>query len=579
VFSADLDALREENARLQKDLTRALEERNRLLKKVSDSGSGLKKASGSRVLEERLEGARGEIDRLNREKRQRDDEVAFLHDRLDEISRIPNAFLSRLEEIVSAVDGSSGKPLEPIENPAEDPEKLADRFNSAAESLWTTLQSYNVMENKALREEVEELKADLESQHQEIASRGDQNQRLAETTADLETALRDAATEAADQEGKLANLRNRLEELEEENRRLAKSNLKLKAQIKDLRAAVDPDVFGYVTSASEPSGGSSGRIADRARSQPVIAGILLGALLGGGGFWLYTGANTGDVEPYVVSTVKRFDTGSAADGAESSGPGAAGVSREEATTAAAPAPIHAKAETRRDRLRGGGYGPSLIDLPSGTFTIGTDRYAAADNEKPARLARVKDFLISRYEITFDQYDAFAKATGRSLPADEGWGRGSRPVVNVTWDDARSYAQWLSEQTGHNYRLPTEVEWEFAMAGGFHGIYWWGNRFEQGREICLNCGTDWDGRRTAPVGSAMANTFGLYDMGGNVMEWVHDCLPGSDDGGRPGDRGCVMRVVRGGAFDKPDDAIRTTARRALQANTGYSMVGFRVVREG
>jgi formylglycine-generating enzyme required for sulfatase activity len=573
VFAADLDALKEENTRLQRDLTRALEERNRLLKKVSDTAMGPKKGGGSRVLEERLEGARAEIDRLSREKRQLDEQVESLHHRLGESSRVPLAFVHRLEEIVSTLDGSARPPADPAED-LEDPGRLSERFDLAVETLWNTVQTYNVLDSKSLRQEIESLKGSLAEQSEQVASRGADNERLKETVTDLETALRDAATEAADQEGKLAGLRTRLEELEEENRRLAKSSLKLKAQVKDLRSAVDPDVFGFVTSGADAGGRTRAGAADAVRARPTLSALALGLVLGGGAIWLYQGLDLGPVEPYVVSPLQHRE---APPAVAAGGSTRSGVKGGEETAAPGRA-SEAQVETVRDRLSAGGLGPTLVDLPGGTFTLGTDRYAAPEIEKPARLARVKPFLIGRHEITFDQYDAFAKATGRRLPDDAGWGRARRPVVNVTWDDATAYARWLSQQTGRRYRLPTEAEWEYAMAGGFQAIYWWGNRFEPRREVCFNCGTAWDGRSTAPVGSLQPNSFGLYDMGGNAMEWVQDCLPEPAAPSAAARSGCAMRVARGGAYNKPDDSIRTTARRGLQGSTAYPMVGFRVVRD-
>ena len=94
--------------------------------------------------------------------------------------------------------------------------------------------------------------------------------------------------------------------------------------------------------------------------------------------------------------------------------------------------------------------------------------------------------MGRYEVTFDEYDAFARATGRPLPPDEGWGRGQRPVIHVSWDDAVAYTRWLSEQTGHVYRLPTEAEWEYAAGRGVRTLYWWGNALGENRANCFNC---------------------------------------------------------------------------------------------
>ena len=212
-------------------------------------------------------------------------------------------------------------------------------------------------------------------------------------------------------------------------------------------------------------------------------------------------------------------------------------------------------------------------IRGGVFRMGSDRYGRPDIEGPSRQMQVAPVWMSRRELSFADYDRFARATGRTLPSDNGWGRDQRPVINISWSDAQAYADWLSQQSGEHYRLPSEGEWEFAIAGGATSIYWWGNGFEPGREVCLNCGTRWDGRGSAPVGSLKPNPLGLYDMGGNVMEWVADCMEQADYTGR-----CGVRVVRGGAYDKPEGALRTTARRGLAADTGYPGVGVRLVRE-
>jgi len=136
--------------------------------------------------------------------------------------------------------------------------------------------------------------------------------------------------------------------------------------------------------------------------------------------------------------------------------------------------------------------------------------------------------MCRYEVTFEEYDRFADATGRDKPKDKGWGRGKRPVINVSWDDAKAYVDWLSEQTDESYGLPSEAQWEYAARAGTTTKYWWGNTAyheyaNYGTEKCcagLKTGKDkW--KNTSPVGSFEPNPFGLYDMVGNVWEWVAD----------------------------------------------------------
>ena len=124
------------------------------------------------------------------------------------------------------------------------------------------------------------------------------------------------------------------------------------------------------------------------------------------------------------------------------------------------------------------------------------------------------FALSVHEVTFEDYDRF---TYPNKVDEEGWGRGSRPALNVSWDDAQEYVAWLSVQTGAEYRLPSEAEWEYAARAGTTTKHSWGNEIGMNRANCNDCGSQWDGSQTAPVGSFRANGFGLYDMHGNVHE--------------------------------------------------------------
>ncbi len=201
----------------------------------------------------------------------------------------------------------------------------------------------------------------------------------------------------------------------------------------------------------------------------------------------------------------------------------------------------------------------------------------------AHQVEVGDFTIGKYEVTFDEYQRFARASGHPTPDDQDWGRGHLPVINVTWQDADAYTRWLSRETGRYYRLPTEAEWEYAAAGGTNSYYWWGHLLGENNANCFNCGSRWDKNSPAPVGSFKANPYELHDMVGNVMEWVQDCYH-TDYQGAPGDgsawleTGCRERVVRGGGFNKPGDTLRTTKRSGQQGNTRLPVLGFRVVRD-
>jgi len=237
----------------------------------------------------------------------------------------------------------------------------------------------------------------------------------------------------------------------------------------------------------------------------------------------------------------------------------------------------------RDILRSGGRTPDMVYVRGGTFTMGSDRSQLNSQERPAHSVAVSSFVIGRYEVTYLDYSKFARATGRSVPSDLGWGEGRRPVINVSWEDATSYASWLSEQTGENYRLPTEAEWEYAAAAGSETLYWWGHKIGENQANCFNCGSQWDALSTAPVGSFDANAFGLYNTAGNVMEWVTDCYHNNyDDAPLDGsawvEQGCRERVVRGGAFNKPSASLHTTRRGRYEEDTKLFVLGFRLARD-
>ena len=170
--------------------------------------------------------------------------------------------------------------------------------------------------------------------------------------------------------------------------------------------------------------------------------------------------------------------------------------------------------------------PEMVKVPKGKFMMGAsplDKYARS-NEKPTHMVSFdKSFAIGKYEVTFEQYDMFAIATKRPFPRDDGWGRGNRPVINVSWEDAAAYAQWLSSVTGESYRLPSEAEWEYAARAGSNTPYWWGNDIGFANAMCKGCNSGMENiNRTAPVGSFPANKFGVHDTAGNVSEWVQDC---------------------------------------------------------
>ena len=236
----------------------------------------------------------------------------------------------------------------------------------------------------------------------------------------------------------------------------------------------------------------------------------------------------------------------------------------------------------RDALNGEGRGPLMLELAAGSYMMGSEGNSLNFEERPQHPVNLAPFSISKYEVSFAEYDRFARATGRRLPHDEKWGRNDRPVINVTWKDARAYARWLSKQTGHQYRLPTEAEWEFAARAGTTADYWWDAEAGKTPANCFNCGSEWDGNSSAPVGSFAANSLGLHDTAGNVQEWTEDCYHPSyqgaaADGSARQRAGCTQRVVRGGSYSSPIESLRSNKRSHYDQDTRIDNLGFRVVR--
>ncbi len=230
--------------------------------------------------------------------------------------------------------------------------------------------------------------------------------------------------------------------------------------------------------------------------------------------------------------------------------------------------------------------PLMVKIPGGSFKMGSNQDSTSS---PVHQVTVKSFSISQHEITFSEYDHFAKDTGRSLPSDNRWGRDTRPAINVSWDDAKAYTLWLSKLTGKKYRLPTESEWEFAARANTTTDFWWGNDINGSRDRAncrRGCNSQYSGlfgSKTAPVGSYEANPFNLFDTSGNVAEWVEDCYAVDfkqhpNDGSAYQMKQCSRRVVRGGSTK--DDAGRITnyARDYYPPEMTQENVGFRVVEE-
>jgi formylglycine-generating enzyme required for sulfatase activity len=231
-----------------------------------------------------------------------------------------------------------------------------------------------------------------------------------------------------------------------------------------------------------------------------------------------------------------------------------------------------------DRIRR--YCPDMIVVPPGKFRMG-------ESEQQHEVIIAAPFAVSRFAVTFDQWDACVAGGGcdNYRPGDAGWGRGTRPVINVSWQDAQNYVDWLNRMAGTNsYRLLSEAEFEYAARAGSPAKYPWGDDIGENNANCYGCKSEWDGKQTAPVGSFAANAFGLFDMHGNVWQWVEDCWH-KDYKGAPKDGASWTcspdngrRVMRGGSWyvNNPND-VRSAIRGWDRSVNRDSYSGFRVGR--
>jgi formylglycine-generating enzyme required for sulfatase activity len=231
----------------------------------------------------------------------------------------------------------------------------------------------------------------------------------------------------------------------------------------------------------------------------------------------------------------------------------------------------------RDKLRDGSLGPAMVWLPGGTFRMGDDS-SPYDYEKSVHEVTVSAFSIGQYPVTFEEYDKFCEATRRSKPSDRSWGRATRPVIDISWSDAAAYCEWLSQQTGMHYRLLTEAEWEYACRAGNTARYCFGDDEQRLGDYAWYSSNA--GGQTHPVGEKLPNAWHLYDMHGNVWEWVRDWYgayssePQRDPSGR--ESGSI-RVYRGGGWHLGADYCRSAYRRYWLPDYRLHDLGFRLAR--
>lgn len=224
--------------------------------------------------------------------------------------------------------------------------------------------------------------------------------------------------------------------------------------------------------------------------------------------------------------------------------------------------------------------PEMVVLSGGIFSMGSPatETGRGRDEGPQHEVSISPFAIAKYEITFAQWDTCLASGGCGgfSPPDSGWGRGPRPVTGVSWNDVQAYLDWLNQQAGGlRYRLASEAEWEYAARAGAGDAYAFGPR------VTATDAT-FRARQTTPVGEHAANAWGLFDVHGNVGEWVEDCYVANYnqapiDGAAVQADNCARRVYRGGGFNDPANILRAAARQSAPADRRIPVVGFRVAR--
>ena len=328
----------------------------------------------------------------------------------------------------------------------------------------------------------------------------------------------------------------------------------------------------------------------RKLSATIIAALVLALLAVGGGLWFFM--QQPHKAPPTAIEIESATPGTASDATPDSDiiP-LAPVEKLPITPAqpmpdATPTPSAASARDKRgqfrDGLRGGGQGPLMTWIRAGSFTMGNPLAMTAD-ERPEHTVTLKPFAIGVHEITVADYRKFAQATGTKMPklgpmAEQD----DLPITYVSWNDALAYAKWLSQQTGKEYSLPTEAQWEYVARAGTDTPYWWGRGIGRGNAHCFACDTGLDPRQPTAVGRFKPNGFGVYDTAGNAQEWVYDCFHPNYEGAptdgsvfEGGD--CNVRVLRGGGYGSGPDRMTSSARDKLRVERGNDQSGLRVVR--
>jgi formylglycine-generating enzyme required for sulfatase activity/class 3 adenylate cyclase len=218
--------------------------------------------------------------------------------------------------------------------------------------------------------------------------------------------------------------------------------------------------------------------------------------------------------------------------------------------------------------------PEMVSIPGGTFAMGSDD---DPSEKPIHRVTIKPFAISKFPITVREWNACVAAKGCTYVPT---GKDDAPVANLSWADAQQFVEWLSKVTQKSFRLPSEAEWEYAARGGTRTKFWWGDQLQANMANCKGCDQPYDASQPLKVGSFKPNPFGLYDMGGNIHQWMTDCwhknYQGAPSDGSPWvDNDCPSRVMRSGSWKNDPNYVRSSSRDQYDTGVRYPTHGFRV----
>jgi len=222
----------------------------------------------------------------------------------------------------------------------------------------------------------------------------------------------------------------------------------------------------------------------------------------------------------------------------------------------------------------------MVRIEPKTYKMGLVKAGAID-ARPVHKVNLNPFSVSKFPVTNSLYNEFLRRNNRNK--ERVTGKNQYPVVNISWGDAKQFTEWLSRFSGQHYRLLSESEWEYIAKGATKKTFAWGNSAGKNNANCANCGSPWDNQSASPVGSFKENQYGVFDINGNVWEWVQDCYVDSytrapNDGSAVEFSDCEVKVVRGGAWDTPKKKLHPALRSAALPITKLPSLGFRLARD-